>query len=110
MPQAVPPIRVAAPVAGLFLRRALVLAVLVRVLWFALSLLAGAISGVPYRFTAHPSGAALLLTALAYVDLRRRGEMMLWADLGLPLAVVLAPYALVSALGEMLLLALVSRA
>jgi hypothetical protein len=109
MPPAVPPIRVAAPVAQLFLRRALVLAVLVRVLWFAVSLMAGAISGVSYQFTAHPIGAALLVTALAYVDLRRRGEMMLWADLGLPLTVVLAPYALVSALGEVLLLAIVSR-
>jgi hypothetical protein len=110
MPHAIPSIRVAPPVARLFLRRALMLAVLVRVLWFVGSFLAGAVSGVPYEFTAHPVGAALLAVALAFVDLRRRGEMMLWADLGLPLAVVLAPYALVSALGEMLLLALMSRA
>jgi hypothetical protein len=110
MPHAVPSIRVAAPVAQLFLRRALVLAVLVRVLWLVVSFLAGAVSGVPYEFTAHPMGAALLAVALAYVDLRRRGEMMLWADLGLPLAAVLAPYALVSALGELLLLGVVSRA
>ena len=110
MPHAVPPLRVAAPILWLFLRRALVLGVLVRALWFAVSMLAGAVTGVPYQFTAHPVSAALLAAALAYVDLRRRGEMMLWADLGLPLTVVLAPYAVVSAVGEVLLLAFVSRA
>lgn len=110
MPDAVPALRIAAPLLWLFLRRALVLAVLVRALWFAVGVLAGAVTGVPYQFTAHPLGAALLALALAYVDLRRRGEMMLWADLGVPLAAVLAPYAMVSAIGEVLLLALVSRA
>lgn len=110
MPRAASALRIAPPVAWLFLSRALVLAVLVRALWFAVSFLAGAFSGVPYAFSAHPVGAALLAVAVAYVDLRRRGEMTLWADLGLPLAVVLAPYSLVSALGEVLLLALASRA
>ncbi len=110
MPRAASRLRIAPPVAWLFLRRALVLAVLVRALWFAVSLLAAAVTGVPYQFTAHPVGAALLTAALAYVDLRRRGELMLWADLGLPLAALLAPFALVATLGETVLLALVSRA
>jgi len=110
MPRAASTLHIAPPVAWLFLRRALVLALLVRALWFAVSVLAGAVSGVPYQFTAHPVGAALLTAALAYVDLRRRGETMLWADLGLPLAIILAPYAVVAALGEMVLLALVSLA
>lgn len=110
MPRAASALRIAPPVAWLFLRRAVVLALLVRALWFAVGLLAGAVTGVPYRFTAHPLGAALLTAALAYVDLRRRGETMLWADLGLPLAILLAPYAVVAALGETVLLALLSRA
>lgn len=109
MPRAASP-HIAPPVAWLFVRRALVLAVLVRALWFAVGLLAGAVTGVPYQFTAHPVGAALLTAALAYFDLRRRGETMLWADLGLPLAAVVAPYAMVSALGEVALLALMPRA
>ncbi len=104
MPRPVPSTRVATPVAWLFLRRALVLALLMRALWFVVSFLAGAVAGAPYVFSAHPVGAAALAPAVAYVDLRRRGEMMLWADLGLPLGVVLAPYAIVAALVELLLL------
>lgn len=74
--------------------RALALAVLVKALLLALALFAGLASAAPApeRFDG-PVGVVLLTAILGAGDIRRRGERLLWANLGYAEAVTTALFA-----------------
>ena len=93
-PQCVAPLR---PLA----LRAAILYVLLRLLLAAVSAI-GAGSDAP-SFDS-PFGIVLLVTALGAIDIRRRGESMLWANLGYPTFVLWGIFGAVALVGELLLL------
>ncbi len=50
-----------------------------------------------------PIGVVILATAVGAADIRRRGESMLWANLGYPRVVTVGIFGVVALLGEILL-------
>ena len=92
-PQRVAPLR---PLA----LRAAILYVLLRLLLAAVSAI-GAGSDAP-SFDS-PFGIVLLVTALGAIDIRRRGESTLWANLGYPTIVSWGLFGAVALVGDLLL-------
>lgn len=89
-----------APLRVLGLRAALLYPPL-RVLTAGLSAWVEAAGGDP--FAVSPLAAVVLTTALGAIDLRRRGEVLLWANLGYAKSLTLAPFAVVATIGELFL-------
>lgn len=50
-----------------------------------------------------PVAVVAITTALGAIDLRRRGESLLWANLGYSLPATCAPFAAIATAGEVLL-------
>ncbi|MCE9601620.1 MAG: hypothetical protein K8S21_05310 [Gemmatimonadetes bacterium] len=77
------------------------------VLYALLRLLLGGISAAGTRLGVaspdSPVGIVLLVTVLGAIDLRRRGESMLWANLGFPLMAIWGVFGAVAISGELLL-------
>lgn len=65
----------------------------------------GAEAGASEALT-NPIGIALIAGALGFADVRRRGERLLWANLGYPPVAVPALFAATAIAGETLLLLL----
>jgi hypothetical protein len=55
-----------------------------------------------------PLGVVLISAAVGYADVRRRGELLFWANLGFPSAVPASIFALAAILGESLLYVLLA--
>lgn len=97
VPSLLPPF---APLRLLGLRAALLYPPL-RLLTAGLSAWVEAAGGDP--FTVSPFAAVVLTTVLGAIDLRRRGEVLLWANLGYPTVLTLAPFAVIATIGELFL-------
>jgi len=79
------------------------LALRAAILWVLVRLLMGAAGSVSEEGGASldsPIGIILLCCALCLVDIRRRHERALWANLGISLAVIGSLFAFVAATGE----------
>lgn len=80
------------------LRRAVILYALVRTI---IGALAGAAARAGEAVTAeHPVGIVILVALLGQIDVRRRGERLLWANLGVGLTDVALLFAAVAVAGE----------
>lgn len=77
------------------------------ILYALLRLLLGGISAAGTRLGVaspdSPVGIVLLVAVLGAIDLRRRGESMLWANLGYPLMATWGVFGAVALSGELLL-------
>jgi hypothetical protein len=77
------------------------------ILYALLRVLLGAISAAGTRLNLasldSPVGIVLLVAVLGAIDVRRRGEAMLWANLGYPLMAIRGVFAAVALSGELLL-------
>ncbi len=89
-----------APLHLLVLRAALLYPPL-RLLFAGVSMWVELAGGDP--FEVRPVAAVVLTTLLGAIDLRRRGEALLWANLGYPMLLTLAPFAAIATLGELVL-------
>lgn len=82
------------------------LALRAAILWILVRLMvgvAGAVADDGGTSLDSPLGIILLCCALGLVDIRRRHERALWANLGISLVVIGSLFALVAALGEVAL-------
>jgi hypothetical protein len=88
----------------ILLLRALVAYPLLRLLLFVVTAIVADIAGGSVADGLEsPLGVVLLAMALGAVDIRRRGETILWADLGYSPIVAPSLFALTAMLGELLL-------
>ena len=83
--------------------RAVVLWALMRTLLAAILLLGARSSAEAAVTVPNPLLVIVLCSVLAIVDVRRRHERMLWANLGCSPAQLTVPFAIVAAAGEVLL-------
>src|SRR4051812_33528445 len=87
-------------VAGVLVPRALVVWVLTRSAVAMVSLMAG----LPFETTAASAVVMIVLTGLlGFIDIRMRGERLLWANLGVRPSVLFAVYAAIAIPGELAL-------
>jgi hypothetical protein len=82
---------------------------MLRALLFVISALASAFAGQPViEDFESPLGVVLIAAALGVVDIRRRGEAMLWGNLGFSQWTIAAIFAAAATLGEIVLRALIA--